>query len=380
MAVQEAADLHAARVKALHVVDRAIVGSVEVGITLHVFLDQVVEQLKVDAAGVLLCNAEERSLESVALRGYRRPPPQAFRVQLGEGLPGAVAQSRQPITIEDLQTDSRYLRGSDYVAEDFVAYYGVPLLSKGELRGVLEVFQRNAFSPNKEWRDFLKALACQAAIAIDNAVLYERVQRQNAELMHTYDTTLEGWARVLEMRDWETEGHTRRVARMCIELAREMGIRGDELLATRRGALLHDVGKIGIPDAVLLKAGPLTEQEWDVMRRHPELGYQLLEPIAFLSDALDIPLYHHERWDGRGYPRGLRGEDIPLPARVFAVVDAWDAMRSDRPYRRGLSEEIALDQIRTGAGAQFDPAVVEAFLESKPYLALDAEQLCNLSR
>ena len=195
-----------------------------------------------------------------------------------------------------------------------------------------------------------------------SAELLEHLRRTNADMTRAYNATIEGWSRALDLRDKETEGHTRRVTETTLELARAMGIPEDDLVHVRRGALLHDIGKLGVPDQVLLKPAPLTDEEWEVMRRHPEYARLLLSPIEFLRPALDIPLCHHERWDGTGYPRGLRGEEIPLVARIFAVVDVWDALRSDRPYRPALGEQEALGYLHRSAGSHFDPAVVEAFL------------------
>jgi len=177
-----------------------------------------------------------------------------------------------------------------------------------------------------------------------------------------YDTTLEGWARALELRDEETEGHSQRVTEMTLRLARAMGISDAELAHVRHGVLLHDIGKMGIPDGILFKPGSLTEEEWEIMRRHPTYAYELLSPIRYLRPALDIPYSHHEKWDGTGYPEGLKGEQIPLAARIFAVVDVWDALRADRPYRPAWSEEEVIEYIREQAGKHFDPQVVEIFL------------------
>jgi putative two-component system response regulator len=199
-----------------------------------------------------------------------------------------------------------------------------------------------------------------------SAELLERLQRTNADLLVAYDATIEGWSRALDLRDKETEGHAQRVTEVAVALARAVGIPEDELVHVRRGALLHDIGKLGVPDQILHKPAPLSDEEWEVMRRHPVHARDLLAPIAFLGPALDIPLYHHERWDGGGYPRGLRGEQIPLIARVFAVVDVWDALRSDRPYRPAMDREVALDYIRSAAGTQLDPTIVEAFLALPP--------------
>jgi putative nucleotidyltransferase with HDIG domain len=189
-----------------------------------------------------------------------------------------------------------------------------------------------------------------------------QLQRAHLELAQAYETTLEGWSRALDLRDQETEGHTQRVTEMTVRLARAIGLSEAELVHVRRGALLHDIGKMGIPDSILLKPGPLTEAEWEVMRKHPSYAHDLLTPIAYLHEALDIPYCHHEKWDGSGYPRGLKGEHIPLAARLFAVVDVWDALCSDRPYRAGWPEKRVREHIRSLAGAHFDREVVRLFL------------------
>ncbi len=208
------------------------------------------------------------------------------------------------------------------------------------------------------------------ALLVANATLEERVRERtealehaNADLGQAYEATIEGWSRALDLRDQETEGHTQRVTEMTVKLARAAGIPEEEILHIRRGALLHDIGKMGIPDSILLKPGKLTDQEWVIMRKHPVFAFEVLSPIDFLRPALDIPLYHHERWDGTGYPYGLSGEDIPLGARLFAVVDVWDALRSDRPYRPAWPEDKVIDHIRRGCGSHFDPQAVRIFLE-----------------
>jgi PAS domain S-box-containing protein len=188
------------------------------------------------------------------------------------------------------------------------------------------------------------------------------LQRAHEDLRDAYDKTIEGWVMALDLRDRETEGHTQRVTEMAIRLGRELGCSDEELLHLRRGALLHDMGKMGIPDEILQKPGPLTNDEWDVMRRHPVYAYQMLSPIIYLNQALSIPYYHHERWDGTGYPQGLKGEEIPLFARLFAVVDVWDALSSDRPYRKRVPPKDVAEYIENEAGRLFDPFIVEKFL------------------
>jgi HD-GYP domain-containing protein (c-di-GMP phosphodiesterase class II) len=188
------------------------------------------------------------------------------------------------------------------------------------------------------------------------------LQRSQQQLIEAYDLTLEGWSRALELRDEETEGHTQRTTEMTVRLARALGVSANDLVHIRRGAVLHDIGKMGVPDAILRKPGPLTVEERNIMRQHPDFAYRMLSPIEFLHPALDIPYCHHERWDGGGYPRQLKGEQIPLAARIFAVVDVWDALSSDRPYRAALAPEVVRQHLVDGAGSHFDPNVVETFL------------------
>ena len=206
-------------------------------------------------------------------------------------------------------------------------------------------------------------LAGQAAIAIDNAQLVDSLQRSNADLALAYDETLHGWSRALDLRDRETEGHTRRVAELSVRLAQAMGMNATQIMHIQRGALLHDIGKMGISDSILLKPGMLDDDEWKVMRKHPQYAYDLLSPIVYLHPALSIPYLHHERWNGAGYPLGLKGEQIPLEARIFAVVDVWDALLSDRPYRKAWTEKQVCEYISEHSGRLFDPQVVDAFIK-----------------
>jgi PAS domain S-box-containing protein/putative nucleotidyltransferase with HDIG domain len=347
----------------LHAINMIINASLDLYVTLEKFLDLVISQLHVDAADVLLLNPHTQMLEYAALQGFRDTRILHTRLRLGQGIAGRAALERRSISIPDLlDPASGYERAPFLKGEGYLAYHVVPLISKGQVKGVLEVFHRSPLTFDDEWTRFLHALAAHAAIAIDNAVLFSDLQRSNAELMLAYDTSIEGWARALELRDKETEGHTKRAADMTLRIARAMGMSDPELVHVRRGALLHDIGKMSIPDTVLLKAGPLTTEEWEIMRRHPVYAYELLSPIAYLRQALDIPYCHHERWDGTGYPRGLKGDQIPLAARIFALADTWDALVSERRYHSAWSEERVLGHIRFLMGSQFDPNVVEVFL------------------
>ncbi len=349
---------------ALRAVDMAISSSFDLRMTLGVLLGQTLDQLRVDAADILLLNPAMQTLDYAAGRGFRGSGITRSHLRLGECQAGRAALERRAAYLPNLAEETAFVRAGLLAGENFVAHYVTPLIAKGEVKGVLEVFQRAPLAPDPEWLDFFETLAGQAAIAIDNSELFEGLQRSNMELALAYDATIEGWSRALDLRDKETEGHTQRVTEMTLRLAHAMGLSAAELVHVRRGALLHDMGKLGVPDYILLKPGPLTDEEWVVMRKHPVYVYDLLSPIVFLRKALDIPHYHHEKWDGTGYPRGLKGELIPLTARIFAVVDVWDALRSDRPYRPAWPEEKVRDHLREQAGRHFDPAVVEAFLKT----------------
>ncbi len=348
---------------ALHAIDQAITSNTELEVTLRSFLDQVISQLGVDATDVMQIDPSGQVLRCVAARGFRSHGIEHFRLAVGEGRPGRVAQERRMLA--EPYPDGGCApsgRSKLLAAEGFVSYYGVPLIAKGQVLGVLELFHRTLLPPDGAWLDFLLALASQGAIALDNAALFDGLQRSNRELAYSYDATIEGWSRALDLRDKETEGHSQRVTDLSLRLASDMFLPTRDLVNIRHGALLHDIGKMGIPDHILLKPGPLTEAEWVIMRQHPIYAYEMLSPIAHLHAALDIPYCHHEKWDGTGYPRGLQGQSIPLAARIFAVVDVWDALRSDRPYRRAWPKERARAYIHKQSGMHFDPGVADAFL------------------
>ena len=350
------------RLTALRDIDMAITGSRDLRLTFKVILEHVTKQLAVDAALVLLLDYHSLVLEYVFGIGFQTSALQHTRLRIGEGHAGRAALERRIIK-SDLPDKGGLMESSPlFGKEGFKTYYAVPLIAKGHVKGVLEIFHRTDITENQEWLNFLEALATQSAIAIDNASLFNDLERSNIDLTLTYDTTLEGWSRALDLRDKETEGHSQRVTELTISLAQALGIPYSEIPQVRRGALLHDIGKMGVPDAILLKPGPLTEEEWEIMRKHPVYARELLIPISFLRLATDIPYNHHEKWDGTGYPQGLKGEAIPLAARIFAVVDVWDALTSERSYRPAWPKEKVMDYITEQAGTHFDPQVVAAFL------------------
>lgn len=190
-----------------------------------------------------------------------------------------------------------------------------------------------------------------------------KLEEVNTKLLAAYEATIEGWSRAMDLRDKETEGHSQRVTTLTAQLAADFGMNNEQLLHIRRGALLHDIGKLGVPDSILHKSDKLTDEEWVIMRKHPQFAYDMLHSVEYLRPTLDILYCHHEKWDGTGYPRGLKGEEIPIAARIFAIVDVWDALRSDRPYRPAWKKEDALSYIREQSGKHFDPKVVELFFK-----------------
>ncbi len=350
--------------QALRAIDIAITTNHALQETLDILLVQITQRLGIDVAVILLLDVDSQHLSYAASQGLTTMALRHTHLRIGEGGAGIAAETRTIYHIANLQDDpGSFVRSPLLKQEKMVGYFAAPLIAKDQVKGVLEIFHRSFFEPDDEWLAFLEAFAGQAAIAIDNSTLFDDLQRTNRELSQAYDSTIEGWSRALDLRDKETVGHTLRVTEMTLQLAREMDLDSEQLVHIRRGALLHDIGKMGIPDSILLKPGALTDQEWEVMRRHPVYAYEMLQPIEYLRPALDIPHYHHEKWDGSGYPHGLKGDAIPLSARIFAVVDVWDALSSDRPYRGGWPMERVHEFLRAQAGSHFDPEIVNVFLK-----------------
>lgn len=347
----------------LHDIDLAITGSSDIKVTLDFLLGSALTQLEMDGAIIQSLNPFSQTLNCITSRGiYDTRILRSFS-RMGDDLAGICALERRLIQEPNLEKAAYHSpRARLFRDAGFNSYFAIPLIAKGQVKGVLEVFSQMPFKVSGDWINFFTMLSTQAAIAIDNGELFDNLQRSNMDLMVAYDSTLEGWASALELRDEETEGHARRVTEMTERLALAVGIQGQELNNIRRGALLHDIGKMGIPDQILLKPGPLNDEEWKIMRTHPELAYKLIAPISFLRSSIDIPYCHHEKWDGTGYPRKLKGEEIPLSARLFAIIDVWDALSSDRPYRKAWDEKKVYEHLLSQSGSHFDPAILKVFL------------------
>jgi len=356
------------RLSALHSIDAASTSSFDLNVIMSVILRQITGQLGVDAADILLLSQRTRKLEFAAGHGFRMMTFQHAAVMIGQGYAGTAAIERRTVsvhTLDDQQAEFLFTPG--LAQEKFASYYAIPLIAKGQVNGVLEIYHRSILQPADDWFEFLATLAGQTALAIDSASLFHDLQRSNIELTMAYDAAIESWSRALELSGRETQEHTQRVAHWTVQLASALHVEEKDLNDLRRGALLHDIGKLVIPESILNKPGPLDNAEWEITKRHPAQAYEFLAPIKYLSAALDIPRYHHERWDGSGYPGGLRGTQIPLSARIFAVVDVHDALITAHPYRPAWTEQAARAYIQEQSGILFDPIVAKVFLQIISY-------------
>ncbi len=344
-------------------IQQTILENLSLPTTLDLLVGQVVAELAVDAVDIMYYHPGLKSLRPIAQHGFRQKVFQDLALEIGEGLAGRVAETKTILYVRDLTTSDHQIdRSLEFSIERFISYYGVPLLTNGRMVGVLEVFTRTLMDPDEDWLNLLKFVAGLASIAIDQQNLSDDLERSRKEIATNFDGVITGWAAALELRGIESPGHAERITELTERLAQKMGLAGPVLADIRRGVLLHDIGKMGIPDEVLLKGSGLNRSERKLIGRHPVYAFELLQNVGALKSALDIPLYHHERWDGEGYPYQIKGEEIPLSARLFAIVDVWDAMLSDRPYRKAFSREEALQHLKQQSGKHFDPAVTKAFL------------------
>jgi putative nucleotidyltransferase with HDIG domain len=314
--------------------------------------------------GFLMLKYPDGKLVVEVARGLDRTDLEEEQFAISRTIAYRVAETGQVILTTNAQEDPRFEAQLSVAAYRLLSILCAPLKIKDHLIGVIYVDNRvhSGIFRQSDY-ELISAFANQAAVAIDNARLFDGLQASNQELEIAYQATLEGWVRALDLRDRETEGHTQRVTVLTERLARYLHVEEDAIVHITRGALLHDIGKMAIPDGILMKRGNLSEEERELMRKHPVYAFEMLSPIKFLLPALDIPYCHHEKWDGSGYPRSLKGEEIPFAARLFSVVDVWDALESDRPYRKGLNRDEIHRYISEQSGIFFDPRIVRAFLE-----------------
>ncbi len=326
-------------------------------------MDSVISLMRAER-GLIFLYDEQGELPVKAARGMDQVQLEKGNFLVSKTIVRRVSETGNPLLTTNAQEDPRFGGQKSIVEHNLRSILCVPLKLKDEIIGAIFVDSR-VYSGLFEKNDLeiLSAFADQAAVAIENARMFDKLQKANQELTDAYDATLKGWALTLELRDKETEGHTQRVTALTEVLAKKLGIRGRELEHIRRGSLLHDIGKMAIPDSILLKRGQLTLAERKFMELHPDFARDMLVNIEFLRPAIDIPYCHHEKWDGSGYPQNLRGEEIPFAARIFAVVDVWDALTSERPYRQPLEPEEVREYIQKESGKHFDPRVVSAFLK-----------------
>lgn len=352
---EDVIDRRVAELEAVNKISAALRTAQTVGEMLTALLDETLDVLDAGAGAIGFYDAVHGELRETIARGWCTQIVEPL-LRPREGIAGHVFTTGKAYISREFARDPLTRKSTRL---DIPGGWGgacVPIRAALEIVGVLFISIQLPRELTLNEIHLLTTLAEIAGSAIHRMRLHEALEE-------AYETTLEGWSHALDLRDRETEGHTQRVAELTLRLARAMGMSESELVHVRRGVLLHDIGKMGISDNILLKPAALSIEEWKVMHMHPTYAYQLLEQIEFLLPALDIPYSHHEKWDGTGYPRGLKGDAIPLAARIFAVVDVWDALRSERPYRSAWSEEQALQYIREQAGRYFDPQVVAQFLQ-----------------
>jgi putative nucleotidyltransferase with HDIG domain len=363
--VSDQLKLKQSQLRALMSVGQAINSSRGLTRVLEEVMDSLISLMRAER-GFLMLREPHGELEVRIARGIAHVNLDEEAFKFSRSVIRKVVETNMPVLTTNAQADPRFDAQMSIAAYQLRSILCVPLKQKNELIGVLYVDNRAHAGIFKENDlDLISAFADQAAVAIDSARLFEELQASHRELERAYQATLEGWVRALDLRDKETEGHTQRVTILTYRLARSMGVSDRDLVHITRGALLHDIGKMAIPDGILLKPGQLTDEERQLIQRHPVYAYEMLSPIDFLLPAIDIPYCHHEKWDGTGYPRGLKQDEIPFAARIFPVIDVWDALTSDRPYRKAMPHDEVRRFIHADSGKHFDPLVVEAFMDLK---------------
>lgn len=344
--------------QSLRRIDMSIVGSMDTLLPLSAFAQEAVQHLPITSVAVYTFNDMEQTFERLLWHGGVMPATCPAIISATQPPWQTLVRTQKPLHLSAEQPEwaQTFLKT---LCTPFCE--AIPLIAKGKLQGLVLFFAHAAYHHDEHLAATRDMLVGQAAIALDNGRMVSAIQRLNFDLQLAYEETIEGWARLLDLRDEETEGHSRRVADLTMQMCHALNIPEDQLRFIRYGALLHDIGKMVIADTILRKPAPLSEEEFEIMRTHPGIAQRILSRIHFLEPALTIPYCHHEKWDGTGYPRGLKGEEIPIEARIFAIVDVYDALTHDRPYRKALSHEQALAYIRSQRGQHFEPRLVDLF-------------------
>lgn len=358
------------QLSSLRLIDKAIISTNDLGKILEIVLDQVHEQLLVDSASVYLVDPVSQQLYAACGRGYTMQPFQQSSV-------AEITINTKRMLILDVHSNgnnnNQYLRS--FINNGIAQCISVPMVAKGGVIGVLEGYYKTAVLLPPDKIEFLETIAGQTVIALEHVNLSDDYQDVSQKLSLAHEGILVGWAKALEYKDRETKGHSDRVTEMASRIGSELNFSEREMINLRWGALLHDIGKMAIPDTILFKPGPLNEQEWEIMRQHPLYAQDFLKGIDFLKEAMDIPLYHHERWNGAGYPFRLFGVEIPLAARIFAIVDVWDALSYDRPYRKAWAPDDVINYIKLNSGVLFDPDLIDMFIRLVKEFNVEQNQL-----
>lgn len=348
-------NLNTEKLSTLYEVSKTVNSSLNLQEVLQIVLNTTLNLLEARAGSLMLINKEQKELRILVARGLDEEIIKTVKIKLGDGIAGSVAQSGKPLLLLKGQKDPRSKKDSTVKDEEIKSALCVPLQLKGKVIGVINVSDRiggDNFSEDN--LELLRTLADQVSIAIENAELYE-------DLQDLFLSSIKALANAVDARDPYTLGHSERVTQYAVEIAKLMGLGQKDLETLQYASLLHDIGKLNINDSILNKPGALTAEEFEIIKKHPEVGARIMEPVKQFKDVLPILYHHHECYGRHGYPQGLQGEEIPLAARILAVADSFDAMTSDRPYRRALPPKNAIDELKRCCGIQFDPRVVEAF-------------------
>ncbi len=354
------------RMKSLRSIDTIVSSSLDLRSALNLYLDQIIHQLQFDAASIALIDTASYSLEYHCGKGFSKKNPVGMRLRLGESFAGRVIVENRPIMIAHIQHTQNHDRFSQILLEEgFYSYYGIPLIARGEVKGVLEIMHRSTMEIKPEIGDFLEVMTAQLSVAIDNLILIQSLQRSQVEARIRLDQAIEGWSRSIEQRMRKPIGSTMELATRVTDMARVMGIPENQAILIRRGVLLFDLGMVSVGDKILHRKEELTTDQWDVIRNHPESARTLMSHFPYLKELMEIPVYHHERWDGKGYPYGLTGDRIPLSARIFKVMDVAQALAQPRIYREAWREEDIDTYLKEQSGHEFDPDIVDLYFKHK---------------